>query len=214
MPRAPFETRSIRSFAQTYADWETIVVDDGSTDSTAKIVQRFVRRDGRIQLIRQSNRGESGARNTGVAAARLGVVAFVDADDWIAPTYLERLIAELNANPEFDAVHCGSVRVSRVRVPRRGISGRLGTIWRESYCRPASRIRSESRFRRLPPGLQGNWRRFYFSVEGRRGAPYRVHLLLATGSTTSLCGRRRDLGRDIINARAGLGRLRFHDRPF
>jgi chromosome segregation ATPase len=98
--------------AQTYSNWETIVVDDGSTDSTAKIVQKFVQRDGRIQLIRQSNCGESGARNTGIAAARSVWLAFVDADDWIAPTYLERLIAELNANPEFDAVHCGSVRVA------------------------------------------------------------------------------------------------------
>ena len=98
--------------AQTYREWEAIVVDDGSEDATPEIVARFAMRDPRISLIRQPNGGESAARNTGVAKARNEWLLFLDADDWISPNHLQRLTAEILSKPELDAVHCGSVRVA------------------------------------------------------------------------------------------------------
>jgi glycosyltransferase involved in cell wall biosynthesis len=98
--------------AQTSGNWEAIVVDDGSTDETARIAAEFADRDSRITVISQPGAGESAARNTGIAHARYDWLLFLDADDWISPLHLERLTGELERHPELDAVHCGSVRVA------------------------------------------------------------------------------------------------------
>ena len=90
--------RSVTSVvAQTFADWEAIVVDDGSTDDTAAIATGF---DPRIRIIRQENQGLSAARNTGVAAARGEYLAFLDSDDEWRPEHLAICVAFLRAFPE------------------------------------------------------------------------------------------------------------------
>jgi glycosyltransferase involved in cell wall biosynthesis len=81
---------------QTIADIEIIVVDDGSTDSTAEIVSSFV--DARIRLISIANRGVSGARNRGLAECRAPYVLFLDGDDLLTPDALEQMAAALDAN--------------------------------------------------------------------------------------------------------------------
>ena len=98
--------------AQTCPDWEAIVVDDGSTDATCKVVKGFIERDPRICILRQPNGGEAAARNTGITKARYDWLLFLDADDWISPLHLERMTNELRANPKLDAVHCGYARVA------------------------------------------------------------------------------------------------------
>lgn len=96
--RADTILRSVNSvIAQTFQDWEAIVVDDGSTDQTAAITTGL---DPRIRVIRQENQGLSGARNTGVTASRGEFIAFLDSDDEWRPEHLEICVAFLRAHPE------------------------------------------------------------------------------------------------------------------
>jgi glycosyltransferase involved in cell wall biosynthesis len=98
--------------AQTHADWEAIVVDDGSSDGTSAVVEAFARGEPRIRLMRQPNAGEAGARNTGIGAARYDWLLFLDADDWIDRRHLGLMTAALAADPGLDAVHCRYARVA------------------------------------------------------------------------------------------------------
>ncbi len=76
---------------QTLAEIELICVDDGSTDNSPKIIDRFIKRDDRVSCFRQSNAGPSVARNKGLELARGKYVIFLDADDMYEPTLLESL---------------------------------------------------------------------------------------------------------------------------
>lgn len=99
---------SIRSvLAQTYSDWELIVVDDGSTDDTASVVQRFASDDQRIKYFFQENGRLGKARNTGISKASGSLIAFLDSDDLWLETKLElqtQAMREQNA----DVVFCNA----------------------------------------------------------------------------------------------------------
>lgn len=75
--------------SQTRTDFELILVDDGSRDRSGEICDRFAKEDSRIKVIHQSNGGVSRARNAGIEEAQGTWVCFIDADDFILPTYLE-----------------------------------------------------------------------------------------------------------------------------
>lgn len=87
--------------AQTYQDFEVVVVDDGSTDDGGAIVEQYA--DPRIRLIRQANAGVSAARNHGIAEAKGEYVAFLDADDEWMPEFLAEIVALQQEFPNFKA---------------------------------------------------------------------------------------------------------------
>lgn len=78
--------------AQTFRKWELLLIDDGSTDASPQICDTYAAKDTRVQVTHQKNQGVSTARNVGIAQARGDYLAFVDADDWVEPCFLQRLL--------------------------------------------------------------------------------------------------------------------------
>ncbi|WP_138466177.1 glycosyltransferase family 2 protein [Poseidonocella sp. HB161398] len=95
--------------AQTFSDYEIVVVDDGSTDRTAAIARAFG--DRRIRLVQQPNRGLAGARNSGIAAARGRYIGFCDADDLWRPGKLAAHVRHLETRPEVGLSFSGSALI-------------------------------------------------------------------------------------------------------
>ncbi|MEI2689491.1 MAG: glycosyltransferase [Anaerolineae bacterium] len=91
--------------AQTYADWELIVVDDGSTDDTGAVVARYS--DPRIRYIYQENRKLPGARNTGIRASTGEYIALLDSDDIFLPPKLQLQISAMENDPEVGLIASG-----------------------------------------------------------------------------------------------------------
>ena len=82
--------------AQTYSDWELILVDDGSPDNSGDICEDYAKRDSRIHVIHKPNGGLSDARNAGIPTAKGRYLTFLDSDDWINERYLENLLQILD----------------------------------------------------------------------------------------------------------------------
>ena len=94
-----FLEKSILSILnQTYKDFELILVDDGSTDSSGDICDEFAKQDARCNVIHQSNAGVSVARNAGIMVSQGAYIAFVDSDDWVEAEYLECLLRNMKPN--------------------------------------------------------------------------------------------------------------------
>lgn len=89
--------------AQTFPDWQAIVVDDGSTDDSYEIACAFAAREPRIKVLRQKNSGSAGSpRNRGIEASSAPYIAFLDPDDYWSPKKLEAQLAALDRHKEID----------------------------------------------------------------------------------------------------------------
>lgn len=100
--RADFIEKAIQSVLnQTYSNFEIIVVDDGSTDSSAQIIQKLAEKDHRIRYYKlEVNSGVSIARNTGISLVRGKYIAFLDSDDIALPIWLETGVHFMEQNPQ------------------------------------------------------------------------------------------------------------------
>src|SRR5262249_9984238 len=109
---------SVRSvLAQTHRDLELVIIDDGSTDDSARVLEEL-KSDRRVRVVRTPNAGQAAALNLGVSLARGAYVGFIDADDEYYPEHVEALVdacetGDLDvAFAGIDIVQCGARRTS------------------------------------------------------------------------------------------------------
>lgn len=107
---AAFVAEAIESIlGQTFADFELILVDDGSTDQTPAIINQYGRKDSRIVVIHKKNTGPADSRNAGLRAARGEWIAILDSDDIALPTRLADQVAFFEKSPDIVLLGAGAV---------------------------------------------------------------------------------------------------------
>lgn len=99
--------------AQTWSDWELIVVDDGSKDDSWQELQRLARADLRVKIFRQPNSGAAAARNRALTEARGSYIAFLDSDDTWHPEFLACMLNALTSHPDAGLAYCGWQTIGR-----------------------------------------------------------------------------------------------------
>ncbi len=133
---------------QSVADWELIAIDDGSSDATLAILQRFAKADARIRVLTTSGTGIVAALNQGIAAARADLIARMDADDIAMPDRLARQIEFMDACPEIVAAGSAAIRIDgagketgSVAVPTDAASIAADMVRRNPFVHPTMMMR-------------------------------------------------------------------------
>lgn len=99
--KAEYITKAIESvLAQTYVDYELLIMDDGSIDNSFTVASKAIEGKANCQVFRQQNEGVSMARNNAVAKSKGDYLCFLDADDWWAPTFLEEMSGLIDEFPD------------------------------------------------------------------------------------------------------------------
>lgn len=110
--RAHLISKMVNSvISQTYKEWELLVIDDGSTDQTEKVLLRT--NDPRIRYFKEKNQGATIQRNFGVSMAKGDYIVFLDSDDWVEPNWLELLTANLNKSNTQCIATCGWRKINQ-----------------------------------------------------------------------------------------------------
>ena len=112
--------------AQSHQNWECLVIDDGSTDNTATVMQTYAQQDPRFVYLHQQNNGPNSARNRGIRQSRGNFIQFLDADDLLETDKLRLQAETLTNQPNVDIVY-SNVRFFRSDDPRRQFNNIAGT---------------------------------------------------------------------------------------
>lgn len=125
--------------AQTFRDWECILVDDGSSDASGAICDEYAANDSRFTVLHQANGGAAAARNAGLDAAIGEWVLFVDADDWIEPILLETALKLAEEN-DVDLVQWNMAFFTDIKEMGQGekrVAGEFNFILQPTYFEPS-----------------------------------------------------------------------------
>lgn len=114
--KADYVAKAIESvFSQTYADYELVIMDDGSSDNSFETASKVIEGKENCHIFRQENAGVSMARNNAVAKSKGDRLCFLDADDWWAPTFLEEMAGLIDEFPEAGIYGTGYTIVNETR---------------------------------------------------------------------------------------------------
>lgn len=106
--RAKYLSDCINSaIAQTFPNWELIIVDDGSNDNTFEIVEPFVQKFDNIRYLKHKNRKPGYSRNAGIQASFGNYITFLDSDDQYKPEHLQSRLEYMKSHPEIDLIEGG-----------------------------------------------------------------------------------------------------------
>ena len=147
--KAPYVAKTIKSvLGQTFVDFELIVIDNGSTDGSERIVVDF--NDTRLSVHRlEKNIGVSNARNLGVSISHAPYITFLDADDWWEPSFLEELDKLIERYPNagiygtgYWIVKNGEKRIAPIGVKKDFIEGEINycQVYAKTLCMPLTSI--------------------------------------------------------------------------
>src|SRR5699024_7686273 len=118
--------RSIESvLAQTYSEFELLLINDGSTDESEDCILDYQKRDSRIKYIKQKNMGVSQARNTGIKSAKYKYLTFLDADDTYDKNFLYKMVSKIK---DKNVCYCGHFFVSANKKKRAKLKFSCGDI--------------------------------------------------------------------------------------
>ncbi len=115
--------------AQTYRDFECIIIDDGSTDSTLEISKKYADYK-KVKYFYQENKGLAGARNTGIRLAKSKYIHFLDSDDIVNRNFLENMVNKLDNNEGVDVLSCAWILIDEAG---REISSKIGPVRSNNY---------------------------------------------------------------------------------
>lgn len=121
---------------QSLKQWELIIIDDGSTDSTQSLVRKYTKLDSRIRYLYQENQGAASAKNHGLVHANGKFVAFLDSDDYLKPNHLSSRFEMFKQDPGLDLIYgdaevigeknIASIENSRLIIPLNSQEVRIG----------------------------------------------------------------------------------------
>ncbi len=133
---------------QTYTDFEAIIINDGSTDRTAEIIEHHVATDDRFKYVITKNQGEAMSRNLGNRMARSGLIANIDADDVMLPERLERQFAAFHERPKLGLLGSSYIEIDENSVRKGTVTMDTGNVllrrvlWRrDPFCHGSIMIR-------------------------------------------------------------------------